>query len=216
MAIKASLFFLMLTVGPATVLSIPMPEVSPSRPTRPNTNLTRNQPTKTLQTRSSESGFDAGIDDGPYLTSHSSDEDDGSTSDNLNAGIPDGPHVNLYDTYTPPPPETTQYPSPEPTWTPEPIPVPSPEPTPVSPPPPPPVEPLPEPEEEPQPEPEPEPEEPEEEEEEVGECPAPEPEEVPEPEPELECPCEERFNSLEEKLAQISTQLDALRQVQVD
>ncbi|ODM15515.1 hypothetical protein SI65_09118 [Aspergillus cristatus] len=197
MAIKASLLFLMLTVGPATVFSIPMPE-----------------PTRTLQTRSSESGFDAGIDDGPYLTSHSSEEDDGSTSDNLNAGIPDGPHVNLYDTYTPPPPETTQYAPPEPTWTPEPIPAPSPEPTPVSPPPPPPVEPLPEPEEEPQPEPEPEPEEPEEEE--IGECPAPEPEEVPEPEPKPECPCEERFNSLEEKLAQISTQLDALRQVQVD
>lgn len=41
----------------------------------------------------------------------------------------------------------------------------------------------------------------------MGECPV-------EDEPE-ECPCEERFSSLEEKLARISKQLDEMKTLQV-
>lgn len=77
-------------------------------------------------------------------------------------------------------------------------------PTPVSssPPPPPPVvqpsPPAPEPEEEP-----------------VGECPAPGPDEQPESaEEDSECPCEDRFSTLDAKLESIARQLDELKGLQ--
>lgn len=154
-----------------------------------------------LQSRDSISGINTNIDnDGPFFNSNSQENQnpDGtsSSSSNTNAGIPGGPFVNLYDEHHQEKPSVSSSVIPSVTPTPSPTPTPSstftPTPTPTasySPPPPPPVID------------EPEPEEP------VGECPVEDEDE--------ECPCEERFSSLEEKLARVLGQLDEMKKLQV-
>lgn len=159
----------------------------------------------------SDWGINSGIDnDGPQYDSshHEQTNEDGtsSSSSNINANIPDGPHLNIHDNHqthhhSVPPPPSTPIVIPTPTSSvPIVTPIVTPTPTPVSPPPPPPVVSSPA----------PEPEEPEE----IGECVAPGTEDEPVETDAGDCPCEDRFGTVEAKLDSLARQLDELKALQ--
>lgn len=201
---------------PAAVLSVP-------------TTLQRDL--DTIQARDTPSTSDWGInsgidDDGPHYDSANHEETNGdgttSSSQTINANIPGGPYLNYHDNhqdhhYVPPPP-TIPSPTPIPTpivvptsassvpivtpILPPPVATPTPSSSSISPPPPPPVisSPAPAPESE--------------EPEEIGGCEAPGPDDEPEEESNGECPCEDRFGTVEAKLESIARQLDELKALQ--